>query len=436
AGAGCPPAAWRMKRDAFWSALEAGIAGTLSLVTSFLVAHLVGPQALGIGAAATAVNVVLWVAVNALFADALVQRAELGPREAASAFWASGLVGVAAALVQVATGWLLAWALDDARLLPMAVALALPLPLVGGAGVIQGLLTRERAYMRLALRTIIGQGLGCAVGIAAALAGAGAWSVVLQQAIGTSIGALVLLLGRRWRPDLVFDIPALRGLLAVGLPLTGSTLVLIGRYRLFAVLIGAYAGSAVLGEVHIAFRLVDTLRDLTFTALWRLMLPALSPHQGDKRAMLALVDRWMRLACLSLLPLCAGLVFGLTHVVSQIMGPAWQSAGQAALPLVALMAISVLTFPGGVALVASGGVRIALFGNIAALVLTCGGVVLLPPADAWKAVMIWTVSQLVVLPYTLWVNARALGVGVLRPLRGIIPGGTAGPAPEASLVQS
>lgn len=425
-----------MKRDAFWSALEACVAGVLSLMTSFLVARLVGPQALGTGAAATAVNVVLWVAVNALFADALVQRVELGAREAASAFWASCGVGVAAACLQIAAGWILAAILHDRRLVPMALVLALPLPLVGGAGVIQGLLTRERAYRRLALRTIIGQGLGTVAGIAAALAGEGAWAVVLQQAIGAAFGALSLLLGRGWRPPLVFDRPALRSLLAIGLPLTGSTLVLIGRYRLFAVLIGAYAGSAVLGEVHIAFRLVDTVRDLTFTALWRLMLPALSPHQGDRRAMLAQVDRWMRLSCLAMLPLCAALAFGLTHVVSQMMGPAWHSAGQASLPLVGLMAISALTFPAGVALVAAGGVRIALYGNIAALVVTCAGVALLPPADAWQAVMIWCISQILVLPYTLWANARALGVGLLRPLAGIVMFGSRRAAPPVSLVQS
>jgi len=33
-------------------------------------------------------------------------------------------------------------------------------------------------------------------------------------------------------------------------------------------------------------------------------------------------------------------------------------------------------------------------------------------------VMIWTVSQLLVSPYSLWVNARALGVGMIRPLTG------------------
>jgi hypothetical protein len=69
-------------------------------------------------------------------------------------------------------------------------------------------------------------------------------------------------------------------------------------------------------------------------------------------------------------------------------------------------------------LVAAGGARFALYGNVAALIGGCAGVIVLRPADPWHAVMVWTVSQLLVFPYSLWVNARALGVGVLRPLSG------------------
>jgi len=131
-----------VKRDVAWSAIEAAAAGIMALISAFFIARLVGPEALGIGTAATAVNVLLWVVVNALFADALVQRPTLTADEAASAFWASTLVGVVAALLQGESGWALAALMEEPRLVAMAWCLACPLPLVGAAGVIQGLLTR------------------------------------------------------------------------------------------------------------------------------------------------------------------------------------------------------------------------------------------------------------------------------------------------------
>jgi PST family polysaccharide transporter len=416
-----------LKRDAFWSGLEAGVSAVLSVVSSFLVARIVGPNEFGIGAAAVAVNVLLWVMVNALFADALVQREAVNDRMLSSAFWASCGFGCIAMLLQVASGWGLAATLGDVRLIPMAFVLAVPLPLVGAAGVIQGLLTRQRAYRSLALRTLIGQGLGTVVGTCGAFAGAGGWSVVLQQAVTTGCGALVLVVRREWTPSFCLEWHLVRSLLRVGLPLTASTLVLIGRYRLFAVLIGSTAGAAVLGQVHVAFRLVDTVRELTFTALWRLMLPALSEHQRDRPAMLAQVDRWFRRCAALAFPLCLLMGIGLTQVVALLMGPGWAATGQAAEPLVGLMMWSMLTFPGGVALIAAGQARFTLYGNLAGLIVSAGAALLLRPADPWHAVMIWTLGQMAIGPYILWVNARALGVGLLRPLTGGLCRGVAFP---------
>jgi len=117
-------------------------------------------------------------------------------------------------------------------------------------------------------------------------------------------------------------------------------------------------------------------------------------------------------------PLCVVLTILLTQVVAVVMGPDWTQAGQAAVPLVGLMALSALMFPSGVALIAVGQARLTLYGNLGALATGCIGVMVFRPADPWHAVMIWTVSQLVVCPYAMWANARALGVPLMRPLSG------------------
>ena len=407
-----------MRRDVFWSALEAAASGCLSILTSFVIARVAGPSELGIGAAAVAVHVTLWVVVNALFADALVQRTHVDTRVMSSAFWASCAAGCLAMALQAAAGWGLAAMFGDRRMLAMGLILAAPLPFVGAAGAVQGLLTRERSYRRLALRTLVGQGLGAVAGLTSAFHGAGAWAFVWQQATTSFIGAMSLLLARGWRPDFCWDSPAILALLRVGAPLTASTLVSIVRYRIFAVLIGISAGAAALGQVHLAFRLVDTVRELAFTALWRLMLPALSAHQHDRTGMLTQVDRWLRRCLLVFVPLCAALAIGLTQVVAVLMGPNWAAAGQAALPLVGLMALTSLIFPSGVALIALGQSRFTLYANLMSLALCAAAVLLVRPATPWQAVMIWAVSQLAVTPYTLWANARALRVGLLRPLSG------------------
>ena len=94
----------RIAGNVFWSGLEAAAAAGLSFISAFIVARLIGPAEVGIAAAAVSVHVLLWVAVNALFADAIVQRADLDDATMASAIWASTAVGGVAALIQFASG--------------------------------------------------------------------------------------------------------------------------------------------------------------------------------------------------------------------------------------------------------------------------------------------------------------------------------------------
>ncbi|HET8995150.1 MAG TPA: oligosaccharide flippase family protein, partial [Acetobacteraceae bacterium] len=319
--------------------------------------------------------------------------------------------------VQAGIGGPLAAWLADPRLHRMCLLLAVPLPLVGAAGVMQGVLTTRRRYRTLAWRTLAGQGLGTLAGIGAAGLHAGAWAPVLQQFVVSTIGALALLIGAGVRPHASLHWPVVRGLLRVGLPLTVSTLVLAARYRLFAVLIGGTAGAAALGQVHMAFRLVETVRELAFTAQWRLMLPILSEQRQDRPALRAGCDRLLGLSNLVMLPLCGALALTLPELVRTLLGPGWRAAGWATEPLIALMALLTLTFPSSIALVARGETTRSLIGSLLSTAAVLGGAAVLRPSAPLQATLLWFGAHLLALPYTLRMNGRALGTGPLRPLR-------------------
>jgi PST family polysaccharide transporter len=401
----------------FWSGLEAACAGLLSFASAFLVARLVGPAELGIGAAVVAPHVLLWVAANAVFADAIAQRTDLDDDTASSAFWASGAVGCIAACVQAGLGCMLAATLGDTRLPAMAAVLAAPLPLVGAAGAAQGMLTRRRAYRALAARTVLGQGLGSVIGVCLALAGAGAWAVVVQQAAGSCAGAAVLLIRMGWRPGFRWRWSPVRELLAVGGPLVIGTILQHGRYRLFVLAIGDVAGAAALGEVHLAFRLVDTLRDLTSTALWRLMLPTFAERRNDRAALCGALDRCLGLSGLVMFPLWGALALSAGPLVTLLLGPAWSASAIATLPLIGLACWTSLTLPAGVAAVAHGATLHTLAVNAATAALTVCGAFLLRPALPLDASLLWTAAQLVVAPAALAMGARALRLTPGRTLR-------------------
>ncbi|MBV9248600.1 MAG: oligosaccharide flippase family protein [Acetobacteraceae bacterium] len=410
-----------MKHAVFWSGLEASVNGVLSFIGAFIVARLIGPAELGVGASVVSVHVLLWIAANSLFADAIVQQSSPGPTTQHSAFWGSAAAGCVFALLQAAAGWPLAAILADHRLTLMSGVLALPLPLVGAAGAVQGLLVRERRYRALAIRTMAGQSMSMVVGVAAAFSGAGAWALVFQQCAGATAGAAVLMASMGRLPAPCGNWRDIARLLRVGLPLTGSTLLQHARYRLFAVLIGGVAGTAALGQIHMSFRLVDSIRELAFTALWRLMLPILSQRQTDREALRQQVDRLLAFSSLCMLPLAVAMAASVGPLVGWLLGPDWAASTDGCFPLIGLMVVLVLTFPSGVALVAQGRAAYTLFGNCGATAATLAGVLLLRPSQPLHAMLVWVGAQLCVMPYALWVNGRALGWSPLRPLRAGAP---------------
>lgn len=407
---------------AVWVGIETAASALLSFVAAFVVARLVGPGEVGAGAAAVALHVLLWVPVNALFADALVQLPRVSVRTASSAFWASAAVGVVACCLELSLGPVLSFAIGDGRLLAMSAVLAATLPLVGAAGAVQGILTRGRRYRVLAGRALIGQGVGTCAGVILALAGAGAWALVLQQAATSLTGALALLAQGGFRPRAIWRSAAVLRLLRVGATLSASTLVQQGRYRLFAMLLGATAGTAVLGQIHMTFRLVDTVRELLASALWRLLFPIMARRQHDLGALLASLDRTLSLSALFVFPLIGTLALAIEPAVVLLLGPAWQPVAGASRPLLILMAYVFLCFPGGVAMVARGRPGVVLRGNLASTALTLTGVWLLQPASPAAAAWIWTGAQLFVAPYLLFATARTLDAYPGRQCRtGLLP---------------
>jgi O-antigen/teichoic acid export membrane protein len=197
--------------------------------------------------------------------------------------------------------------------------------------------------------------------------------------------------------------------------------VLHGRYRMFAVVIGGTAGAAALGEVHLAFRLVDTVRELVSTALWRLMLPAMSERQGSPAALRACSERWLAASGTILFPLCAGMLVSVGPLTRLLLGPAWSMAGVAAMPLALLAAWNFLLFPAGVSLVAVGQPGVALRANAASCIILLSGALASRPATAQHAVWLWLSAQLVVGPYTLPRSAAVLRTSVWRVVRAGVP---------------
>jgi O-antigen/teichoic acid export membrane protein len=313
-------------QGAAWVVAETATSAVFSLVGLLFVARVIGPQQAGLGALAASAFLLIEGPASMLFGDALMQRRHLSPEHIATAFWVTLGVSVAAAVVLALLAPLIAAASGLPEMVPMLQVLALLLPLSGLGGMFSGLALRERWYRLLALRTLIGQPLALAAGIAAGLHGAGAWALVVQQSVASVAGfALMALWFKPW-PAPRIDRPALKELWAVAGPQVTALVVMTGRYRAFLLVLGLTSSELVVAATHVAFRMVDVAGSIVVSAIGRLAAPRLAALQHNRTGLaesFGMLSRWQSLGGL---PVALGLAVVAPRLIEALMGPAWAGA--------------------------------------------------------------------------------------------------------------
>jgi PST family polysaccharide transporter len=193
---GSAPAATELRaaaaRGVGWSALQASASRLLSAVVFVLLARLLEPDAFGVVAVASVFVAFMTVLVDQGFSQALVQRPSLDREHLDTAFWANLAASAVVVALVVGAAGPVADLFDEPDLAPILRALSLALVASALGGVPTALLRRRLAFASLALRGLLSVAAGGVAGVAAALAGFGAWSLVIQLVVQAGVETAVV----------------------------------------------------------------------------------------------------------------------------------------------------------------------------------------------------------------------------------------------------
>lgn len=310
-------------RSLMWSLLETFGATGFSLLAVIVLAQVLGVEAMGLGSLAVLIVQLAALPFELLFHDTLIQRAELEERHVASAFSVTAAAALLAALLLFAAAPALAQAYGQPALAGLLRVAVWAVPLAAVSAVVSATLRRRLAFAPLARRTLIGRLLGVGAGVAAALLGAGAWSLVAMHVVAVALSTAVLLAGRGVLPPLRFSAAATREMLGFALPNMGAQLLLVGNSRLFLGVFALFADAASFGRFSLAFRLVEELRNTLGAAASQLALPLFARQRHDAQAFSALYRESTGFTVTLLLPLYAGLALLAPDLVALLFGPRW-----------------------------------------------------------------------------------------------------------------
>ena len=385
------------------------------VLTTFLVARIIGPAEVGRAAIAGAMVMLVQPVAAYAFTNAMVQRPRLEAEDVATVLWTS--LGLAATLVLLIGGaGLLLENLFAPGVGPVLATLSLVLLVNAVEGTANGILLRRGTFRALALRGIGGHAAGLTTGLSLALSGWGAWAVVGQQLAFFGTSALLAAIFARLTPLPALRVGTLREMSRFAVTSAAGGMADRAGFRLFLLVV---AGSlpALAGVLQIAFRIVEVARDLPSPFVHRYGLPALSRLQSRPQAFLRRLEAVCHLSGLVFAPVFVGLALCAADVQAVLLGPSWVGIVAPVQVLSCALALSAFSLPLGMAFTAAGMPGLNLWLTVGGIALTLLLAAMVPAGSAVLAAAAWAAALVADAAAGSVLASRRIGFTLARQLR-------------------
>jgi O-antigen/teichoic acid export membrane protein len=260
-------------------------------------------------------------------------------------FWLAAGIGLGLTLLGVASSGLVASAMREPEVRELFAVASLCLVLISLTVVPRALLWRQFAYRSLELRDMAATVVGGATAVAVAFAGFGAWAIIVNWLVYSTISLVLVYALAGWRPHLRFSRESARILGAFGAKVSGTVVLNWATLNLDKLLIGRVKGAAALGAYSLAYNVMFLPMTRIALPLASVLLPAYARLQDERERLELGWLRSKRIAVLLLVPCFATTFVVAPDLVTTVFGSKWD---EAILPLqllsVAGVAVAMGTF--------------------------------------------------------------------------------------------
>lgn len=268
-------------RSARWVAISQAsrIGGQLLALT--ILSRLLPPSDYGLIAMAGVVTALAGMLRDMGTGTAIIQRKELSRELLCTVFWLNMALGTTLGIGLCAGSGLLASLFREPRLAGVLIALALVFPITSFTGVHQAIIERRSGFKTLAILEVANQVVGLLCAIAAALSGAGVYSLVVPTVVSAVLSSAWLWAKSGWRPEWVWSAAEFKSLWGFTGSLTAFNFVNYFARNADAMIIGRLLGTTALGHYSMAYKLMlFPVQNLSWV-VGRVLLPRLSQIQDD-----------------------------------------------------------------------------------------------------------------------------------------------------------
>jgi O-antigen/teichoic acid export membrane protein len=404
-----------------WTIVRTGSDYFLSFVVFALLARKLGPAAFGVFTLAVAFAEFGRILPSTGLVSALTRAKQVSAAMADTVFWSTlGLAcGIAALIALIAQP--LARAFGAPAVAPLLTALGLILPVSAAGATHIALTLRSFGHKAMASRSVVSGALGGAAALAAAWAGWGPWSLVVQRAVTEVAGTAMAWHAYRWLPGRRFSSGALRGMAGFSGSMTITQLLYVGLVRVQDLIIGRTIGVPAVGAYRTAWRTVELIAQGAIMPFSQVSLPALARLQDDLPAFRKAYLRIVGVSAALAFPAIIGFAVLAPDAVTLLYGDRWAESARIA-QVLGLMAVPfTINYFAGPALAALG--RSGTLAKIAVLQLTLTIVLslLAAPFGLTAIAGAYVLRAYLTLPVQMGAFKRYSGVGYGALLGAIAP---------------
>lgn len=301
-----------------------------------VLSRLLPPEDFGYVAIATTILAVTETVRDLGLSAAAIRAPELTAGQRDALFWINSGIGAVITVLLLGSSWWLGDVFDEPALVGVLQAIAC-VPLINGATTqYRASLQRSMRFRAVATIDVLAALSGLTVAIVLALTGAGYWALVAQAVlipVVTMVGSISI---ARWAPGLPRRAPGTGALLAFGVHVSASQVLIQVGNSIDTLAVGWTGTASAVGYYNRAYQLAVMPMSQIRAPATMVATSVLSKLQGDTARLASFVRTGQTSLLLVTLPITATMIAAPRQVVEVILGPQWIAAA----PVVAILSVA------------------------------------------------------------------------------------------------
>jgi O-antigen/teichoic acid export membrane protein len=318
-----------------WSAIAVVGRQASQMVFALLLAKTLGPDQFGVISVATVYATLTMLMLDQGLSSALIQRPQLGRYTAGAVATFNLAFGALLGALTLALAPSIAAFFDADQLTGLLSLLGVGLLLKAVAINPRAMLMRHLRFRVIAIADVLGGFLGAAVGISAALLGAGVWALAWQVFVTDTIIAVILLATRQGgMPNL--HMRDVAELLPFSFRIFGASSLAFLARNSDNILIGRYLGVSQLSLYAVAYRVLSIPVQLVGQTVGRVAFPTMSRIASEGAPLRPAVLGISEVLAAASLPPMLFAAIAAPELVQAVLGDDWEGA----VPVLTILALA------------------------------------------------------------------------------------------------